>query len=473
MRDLLRHLLHFVMNSSERRATAALGSIFALRMLGLFMIVPVFAIYGNQYTGATPALLGLAIGAYGLTQAILQIPVSLLADRVPRKPLIAIGLLVFALGALVSACSSSIWGVILGRAIAGGGAVSAVVMALLADVTREEQRSKAMATMGMSIALSFIIAFSLGPVLTQWVGISGLFYLTALAATAAIGLLWIVPTPKRALKLSQRGYRQQLKDVLKIGDLNRLHVSIFMLHLLMTAAFVLFPQQLVQFAHIPVNQHGWLYLPLLLLGFILAIPAIIVAEAKRKMRLIFLSAVVLIVVSLLVLALCDQWRWGLLIGMGLFFIAFNLLEALLPSWLSKRAPVAAKATAMGVNASSQFLGAFVGGVLGGQILSAQQLAQASPQTGWAILAALALVWCLMVIGLNSPPYLSSLVVRLPQHIADMTDQDWALRLLDVQGVEDVVVLVEQHVAYLKIDKQLMGEESRQELSQLLGETVVF
>ena len=458
------------MNSSERRATAALGSIFALRMLGLFMIVPVFAVYGQQYRGATPALLGLAIGIYGLTQAVLQIPMSLLADRFARKPLIIIGLLIFALGGAIAACADHIGWVIFGRAVAGCGAVSAIVMALLADVTREEQRGKAMAAMGMTIALSFILAFSLGPILTGWVGLSGLFWLTSLAALLAIGLLWVVPTPRRLIKQNPQGYRQQLRTVLNIPDLNRLHISIFVLHLLMTATFVLLPIQLIQQLNLPVTQHGWLYLPLLLIGFILAIPAIIVAEAKQQMQRIFMFGVGLIGVSMLVLTLLSGHPWALVLGMALFFIAFNLIEALLPSWLAKRAPVASRATAMGLNASSQFLGAFAGGVLGGQLL-----AHAPIQLSWAVLTVLGLLWLWVAQGLRSPPYLSSLAVRLPAGIESITTQEQALmqRLLAVRGVEDVVILLEQQIAYLKIDKRVLGEDERHQLSQILEYPVVF
>jgi predicted MFS family arabinose efflux permease len=453
------------MNSSELRATFALGSIFALRMLGLFMIVPVFAIYGRDYTGATPALIGLAIGIYGLSQALLQIPISLLADRTSRKALIVIGLLIFAIGGAVAASSTSIWGVIAGRAIAGAGAVSAVVMALLADVTREEHRGKAMAAMGMSIALSFIVAFSLGPILTHKVGLSGLFWLTSIAGILAMGLLLIVPTPMRVLTQNPLGIKKQLHSILKLPDLNRLHFSIFNLHLLMTAAFVLIPSQLIEYAHIPVREHGWVYLPLLLLGFILAIPAIIVAEAKRRMRRIFIMGVILIAVSLIILTIFDQTKFGLLLGIGLFFIAFNTLEALLPSWLAKRAPVAAKATAMGVNASSQFLGAFFGGVIGGQLLT-----HANSQVSWAILAGLACMWLIVASKLVSPPYLSSLAVRLPEDAAHSHSRnEWILDLLKVDGVDDVVVLLEQHVAYLKIDKTKMNVSTQAQLSQLLGQ----
>lgn len=452
------------MNVSERRATAALGSIFALRMLGLFMIVPVFAVYGQQYQGATPALLGLAIGIYGLSQALMQIPMSLLADRYNRKRLIALGLLVFGAGGAVAALSTSIWGVIAGRALAGAGAISAVAMALLADVTREEQRTKAMAAMGMSIALSFIVAFASGPILTHWVGLSGLFWITTGAALLAIGLLAVVPTPERVLSHQLIPYAQQLKTVLKLGDLNRLHGSIFMLHLVMTASFVLIPHLLLVQGW-PVEQQGWVYLPLLLLGFIAAIPAIVLSETRKMMRQFFWVAIGLIGVAMGVLAALYDQRWGLLLGVGLFFIGFNLLEALLPSWLAKKSPVSSKATAMGINSSSQFLGAFCGGVLGGQLLGLGHEAWS-----WAVLLGLVLVWALLVRAIQQPPYLSSLVVALPEHAVL---QDWASAFYQVDAIEDVVVLPAENVAYLKVDKQRLDEAARQKLSQILGYPVAI
>jgi predicted MFS family arabinose efflux permease len=378
--------------------------------------------------------------------------------------------LLFALGGVIAASAEHIGWVIFGRAVAGCGAVSAIVMALLADVTREEQRGKAMAAMGMTIALSFIVAFSLGPVLTGWVGLSGLFWLTSVAAILAIGLLWVVPTPKRLIKQNPEGYRQQLRTVLNIPDLNRLHFSIFVLHLLMTAMFVLLPIQIVQQLNWPVTQHSWLYLPLLLLGFVLAIPAIIIAESKQQMQRIFMFGVSLIGLSMLLLTVLDGHAWGLVVGLALFFIAFNLIEALLPSWLAKRAPVASRATAMGINASSQFLGAFAGGVLGGQLL-----AYAGAQTAWAVLLTLCVIWWLVARRLQTPPYLSSLAVRLPTPVGQTAGQEqaWMSRLLAVRGVEDVVVLVEQQVAYLKVDKRQLGETERHELSQILEYPVVF
>lgn len=454
-----------MMNALERRSTFALSSIFALRMLGLFMIIPVFSVAGQSYQGATPALIGLAVGVYGLTQAILQIPFSLLADRFSRKPLVIIGLLLFALGGAVAAMSETIYGVIIGRAIAGGGAVSAVVMALLADVTREEQRSKAMAIMGMSIGVSFMLAFSLGPWLTSLVGISGLFWVTTIMGLAAISMLFLVPKITRHHKNYQQGYLQQLKQVLKMGDLNRLHISVFALHLLLTAMFIYMPSQLIQVADIPLASHGWVYLPLLIISLFFAFPSIILAEKYRQMRGIFLTAIAGIVLGLLVLIFGFESKYILLLGLGLFFVAFNVMEALLPSWLSKSAPIQSKATAMGVNASSQFLGAFFGGMIGGQLLLLNNTSM-----GWGILTAIAVLWLLISFGLVQPRYLSSLVLALPE--SKQTDE-WASQLLAIRGIEEVVVMPDQQFAYVKIDKQLIDEAARQDLTQLLGKEVAI
>lgn len=429
------------------------------------MIIPVFSVAGQSYQGATPALIGLAVGVYGLTQAILQIPFSLLADRFSRKPLVVLGLLLFALGGAVAAMSESIYGVIIGRAIAGGGAVSAVVMALLADITREEQRSKAMAVMGMSIGVSFMVAFSLGPWLTSLVGISGLFWVTTIMGIAAISMLLLVPKVTRHHRNYQQGYVTQLKQVLKMGDLNRLHISVFALHLLLTAMFIYMPSQLIEFADIPLSRHGLVYLPLLVISLFFAFPSIILAEKYRKMRGIFLTAIGGIVLGLLVLIFGFESKYILLLGLALFFIAFNVMEALLPSWLSKSAPIQSKATAMGVNASSQFLGAFFGGMIGGQLLILNNTSM-----GWGILTAIAVVWLLISFGLVQPRYLSSLVIRLPE--SKQTDE-WTSQLLAIRGIEEVVVMPDQQVAYIKVDKQQIDDVARQDLTHLLGKEVAI
>ncbi len=375
------------------------------------------------------------------------------------------GLLLFALGGAIAAMSDTIYGVIIGRAIAGGGAVSAVVMALLADVTREENRMKAMATMGMSIGVSFAVAFSLGPWLTGLVGISGLFWVTTIMGLAAISMLFLVPKVTRHHRNYQQGYLAQLKQVLKMGDLNRLHVSVFSLHLLLTAMFIYVPSQLIDFAKIPLNSHGWVYLPLLVISLFFAFPSIVLAEKYRKMRGIFLTAIGGIILGLGILIFGFESKYILLTGLGLFFIAFNVMEALLPSWLSKAAPIQSKATAMGVNASSQFLGAFFGGVTGGQLLLLNNTA-----LGWSILTGLAIVWLLISFGLAQPRYLSSMVLRLPEH--KQTDE-WTSQLLAIRGIEEVVVMSDQQVAYVKVDKQQIDDATRQDLTQLLGKEVAI
>ncbi len=447
------------MNSVEKRAILGVGGIFALRMIGLFMIVPVFSVYGDNYAHATPFLIGLAVGIYGLGQAIFQIPMSLAADKFPRKPIIFLGLILFALGGIIAANATDIYEVIIGRALAGSGAVSAVLMALLADVTREEMRTKAMATMGLTIATSIMLAFAFGPLLVGSLGISGLFWLTAGFAVLAMLLLLFVPTPLRVLQhnLDSKSIGQQLSDVLKIGDLNRLHIGIFALHLTMTAIFVILPHQLNEVMGLSVRQQGLVYLPLLFIGFAVAIPFIIIAEKKRKMRQVFLGAIALMTAALALLAIGSQVGVGIILGLLLYFMGFNLLEATIPSWISKRAPVANKATAMGLNSSSQFFGAFVGGAMGGLLLSQPNL------LAWGILAVIMGVSLLLIIPIADPPYLASTTVTIPKNI---NIQDWSRQVLAVDGVDELVVMAKEQVAYLKLDKTQLTDDSRQQLSSL-------
>ena len=447
------------MNSVEKRAILGVGGIFALRMIGLFMIVPVFSVYGDNYAHATPFLIGLAVGIYGLGQAIFQIPMSLAADKFPRKPIIFLGLILFALGGIIAANATDIYEVIIGRALAGSGAVSAVLMALLADVTREEMRTKAMATMGLTIATSIMLAFAFGPLLVGSLGISGLFWLTAGFAVLAMLLLLFVPTPLRVLKhnLDNKSIGRQLSDVLKIADLNRLHIGIFALHLTMTAIFVILPHQLNQVMGLSVRQQGLVYLPLLFIGFAVALPFIIIAEKKRKMRQVFLGAIALMTAALALLAIGSQVGVGIILGLLLYFMGFNLLEATIPSWISKRAPVANKATAMGLNSSSQFFGAFVGGAMGGLLLTQPNL------LAWGILAVIMGAALLLIIPIADPPYLSSTTVTIPK---DINIQDWSRQMLAVDGVDELVVMAKEQVAYLKLDKTQLTDSSRQELSHL-------
>jgi MFS family permease len=267
------------MNRQERRAAVSLAGVYALRMLGLFMILPVFALYAEHLEGVTPALTGLAIGAYGITQALLQIPAGLLSDRIGRKPVIIGGLLLFALGSVVAAAADAIHMVILGRALQGAGAIAAAVMALTADLTREEQRIKAMAMIGMSIGLSFAAAMVLGPVLNEWVGVPGIFWITALLALGGIGIVaFLVPRPTVTRRHREaEAVPAQFGRVLRNAELLRLDFGILVLHTLLTASFVVLPLLLRDVLDLASANHWKLYLPVLAASVLVMIPFIFLA----------------------------------------------------------------------------------------------------------------------------------------------------------------------------------------------------
>ncbi len=357
------------MNPLERRATAGLAAIFAMRMMGLALILPVFAIYAEGLAGHTPFLVGLALGIYGLTQALLQIPFGIASDRFGRKPVIIAGMIVFLAGSVVAAMATSIEMVIVGRALQGAGAVAAAVIALLADLTRDEQRTKAMALVGMSIGGSFILALFIGPMLYDVISVPGIFWVTAVLAFFGIFmLLWFVPSPERAVPHAPP--LSQLVDALRHKQLLRLDLGIFVLHAVMTAIFVVVPLLLVKQAGIAGDKHWQVYLPVLLLSIFIMVPLLVTAERTKKFGLVFTLAIVLLLVSQGVIYWNQASVWGISAGLLLFFGAFNAVEALMPSLVSRIAPADGKGAAVGVFSSSEFLGAFVGGAVGGALFGA-------------------------------------------------------------------------------------------------------
>ncbi|SJN13646.1 Putative transport protein [Halomonas citrativorans] len=434
--------------ASERRAISGLAGLYASRMLGLFMVLPVLALYADALEGSTPLLVGFALGVYGLTQAVLQIPFGLLSDRIGRKRVIAFGLLVFAIGSVVAAMADSIGGVIIGRALQGGGAVAAAIMALLADQTREQVRTAAMAIIGLSIGVSFGIAMVVGPWLASWAGLSGVFWFTALLTLLGLVVLWrwVPPAPRRLRHRDVGMDRQQVKSVITRPDLWRLDLSIFTLHLVLMAIFVAVPFRL-QEAGIPLARHGLAYLGIMGLSFVAMVPLMIVAEKKQQIKVVCLLAIGAITVSLGGLGSPFSHGHWLFVGLFVFFTGFNLLEATLPSMLSKLAPAGAKGTAMGVYSTSQFLGAFLGGTLGGLLANVWGL-----DAVFIGCAALALLWWLAMWKMPSPPPLSSEVVDLNDAPPDTLDVLME-RLADVVGVEDVMVVPEEHLVYLKVNRQ--------------------
>lgn len=383
------------MSPEERRAGASLASIFALRMLGLFLILPVFSVYAKTLPGGDNlALVGFALGAYGLTQAIFQIPYGIASDIFGRKQVIVIGLLIFALGSFVAAWAPDMNWIIVGRVLQGAGAISAAVTALAADLTREEHRTKVMAMIGSSIGLVFALSLVGAPILYGWIGMGGLFCMTGGLALAAIILLLkaVPPAPPT------NGHEKlPLRRVIFDKDLLRLNLGIFVLHIVQMAMFVVLPHALVDHGGLEAASHWKVYLPAVLVSFAVMIPAIIAAERKDKMRPIFRAAIGLLAIVQIGLLFFGQSLWTLSLWLLLFFVAFNVLEATLPSLVSRTAPAAAKGAALGVYNTTQAIGLFIGGAAGGYV--AQNFGD---NAVFATAAVLAVIWLVVANSMNFP-----------------------------------------------------------------------
>lgn len=444
------------MTALEKRATLSLSSIYALRMLGLFMILPVLSLFAEQMEGATPVLIGLAISVYGLTQAVLQIPFGLMSDRFGRKKIIIIGLILFSAGSMVAAASTTIYGVLIGRAIQGSGAIAAAIMALVADLTQEVHRTKAMATIGASIGVSFGIAITLGPILAGYVGVSGIFWLTGgLALLAILVVLFIVPNPKKSIvHCDAEVVPGQFFKVLKNPDLLRLDYGIFVLHLCLTASFVVLPLLIRDAGLVPEN-HWMVYLPVLVTSMAVIVPFVIIAEKKRQMKKVFIGAILTLMFANIGLFVYFNNLFGLIGFLWLFFCGFNLLEATLPSLISKTAPGDLKGTAMGAYSSSQFMGAFIGGAAGGWLYG-----EMGVETVFLLSAIAAGSWGIVALFMNPPKYLANMLISL-EGISEEKGDNFVTDLLLITGIEEVTLHFEESVAYLKVDNKILQKDDLQ------------
>jgi MFS family permease len=366
------------MTSLERRAVFGLSSILSLRMIGLFMVLPIFTLYATQLPGATPTLVGLALGIYGLAQALFQIPFGALSDRYGRKPIILIGLIIFSFGSLLAAFSHSILLMILGRALQGVGAVGSTLLAMVADFTSEKQRTKAMAIAGITIGFSFSLAMFVGPILMQWMAVNQLFYIAAgLGVIAIVVLYTAVPTPAASAASEVARIKERsdgsadapslhpLTRLLTTPSLAKLNLGIFILHAIFTASFIVIPINLYHLAGLAANKQWTLYLPTLLIAFILTLACIGFAERKKQIKPFFLSSIAALGIADVCLWLNPSSLRFTAIGLGLFFTAFSILEAFLPSLVSRLAPPAQKGSALGLYSCAQFSGIFIGGIVGG------------------------------------------------------------------------------------------------------------
>jgi len=452
----------FSMTASEKRTAVSLSSVYAMRMLGLFMILPVFSLYADHLEGNTPLLIGMAIGIYGLSQALLQIPFGLASDRLGRKPVIIFGLLLFVAGSVIAAMSESIYGVIIGRAIQGSGAIAAAVMALAADLSREEQRTKVMAMIGMSIGMAFALALLLGPLLNSWIGVPGIFWLTAVLASISIIIIkFAVPTAVHSrVHRDAQPVVDQLSSVMTDPQLLRLDAGIFILHVILTATFVVLPLALRDYSGLDAMHHWQVYLPALILSVAGMIPFIILAEKHRRMKQVFVGAIVVLAFSEIGLRLFYESLTGLFITIFVFFLAFNLLEATLPSLVSKIAPPDKKGSAMGMYSSSQFFGAFVGGVTGGWLYG-----QYGVEGVFSFSASIAALWVVIASSMRSPRYLITRLINIG-NVSEEEAKRLTLQMTKVTGVAEVTIILEEGVAYLKVDKHALDEEALNKFSSL-------
>ncbi|WP_213713200.1 MFS transporter [Cedecea lapagei] len=448
----------YKMTPVELRATWGLGTVFSLRMLGMFMVLPVLTTWGMALQGASEALIGLAIGIYGLAQAVFQIPFGLLSDRIGRKPLIVGGLAIFVLGSVIAALTDAIWGVILGRALQGSGAIAAAVMALLSDLTREQNRTKAMAFIGVSFGVTFAIAMVLGPIITQALGLQALFWMIAVLASCGILItIWLVPNSKTHVLNRESGMvKGCFRKVMMEPKLLKLNFGIMCLHIMLMSTFVALPGQLEQ-AGFPAAQHWKVYLCTMLISFVSVVPFIIYAEVKRRMKHVFVGCVAVLLIAEIVLWGAGPHFWDLVIGVQLFFLAFNLMEAILPSLISKESPAGYKGTAMGIYSTSQFIGVAIGGSLGGWLNGLFD-----SQTVFLAGAVLAMVWLFVSWTMQEPPYVSSLRIELPESSAN--DEHLRERLLAQPGVSEANIIPEERSAYVKIDSKLTN---RYEIEQVV------
>jgi MFS family permease len=445
------------MNSQEIRGAVSIAVLFLVRMLGLFTILPVLPLVADQIDASTPLLVGIAIGVYGLSQAVLQIPFGLMSDRFGRKRIIVIGLILFVLGSLVAAWSSDIYGIILGRLLQGCGAIASTLFALTSDLTRVEHRSKAMAIIGIGIASSFGLALVLGPLLAAYAGFSGLFLFSAVAGTLGIVICWkVIPTPAMVTtNLNTAVVTQKLKATLMDRSLLPVNVGVLFLHYFLTSSFLVFPL-LLRHLGIADASHSVYYLGILVISAVLMAPFVWLSDKKGQAKPVMLSMIVLLSLALAGLG-ASEVEWLILGAMVLFFVAFNLLEVALPAYVSRVVAAGSRGTGMGVYSTFQFGGTFLGGVVGGAILHFGDISYLM-----YVNALLCLFWFGLSTRISDLSGIESRTVSLSATPGG-SDNKLLEGLSSLPGVLDVVLIEEEGVAYLKIDSMHFNEQELQEL----------
>lgn len=447
------------MNNKEFLAAIAIAVLFLVRMLGLFTILPVLPLVAEELVSSTPLLIGVAIGIYGLSQAVLQVPLGLASDRFSRKSVITFGLVIFILGSLVAAMAEDIFGIILGRFLQGCGAIASTLLALVSDVTRVEQRSKAMAIIGAGIGTSFGVSIVLGPVIAAYAGLSGVFMFSAMVGVLGLIILWtVVPTPiSLKTNLDTKVVMEKFSSVLFNSSLIPVNLGVFFLHYFLTAGFLVFP---LLFREVGISDadHSMYYLGILFASVVLMAPFVWVSDRKGRSRSVMQWMVMVLLLAMLGLA-SVKGSVALVLFMVAFFIGFNLLEVLLPAHMSRVVAAGTRGTGMGVYSTFQFLGTFAGGVVGGVLLSYGDIS-----TVLYVNSGVCVFWFLLSFKVENLNEVESRTIDLRSDVGLPANQV-VEGLLSVNGVLDVVLIEEERVAYLKVDSDRFNETDIQQFTQ--------
>ena len=444
------------MNALELRAALALASVYVLRMMGLFMVMPVLAVAAMDYPDYSPLLVGLAVGGYGLTQAALQIPMGMMSDKWGRKPVILLGLAVFALGSFVAATADSMVMMIVGRILQGAGAIAGAIMALATDVSRESQRAKVLAIIGIAIGFSFYLAVILGPLIANSYGLAGVFGITGILAMLCMPLVkWVVPNGVQLSSGDTLPQKDQLKRLVFSSQLWRLNVSVMILHMLITLLFVQLPVTLLNF-DMTLDSHWTVYLPVLgasIVGLIIMMGA----ARGRTPKSLLVTGVLLMGGAFLALSLEDHSWWWVTAAVVLFFTGFNYLEANFPALVSSIAPAGQKGTAMGLYASFQFFGAFLGGIISG--LATDIWTQ---EVAYAVGALSTVFWLFVVIGIKEVSRVKRVMMQYSFDTENVPSLETAL--LQVPGVLEVTLNSKAGAVYLKVNSDFDAIKARDVLA---------
>ena len=436
------------MNRQELRTSIAVGLLYLIRMMGLFMVIPVLPLAGDEFKLSTTLLIGFAIGIHGLTQGLFQIPFGMLSDQVGRKKIIALGLVLFTVGSSVAALAENVYWLIIGRALQGCGAIASTLLALVSDLTRLEQRTKSMALIGAAIASSFGLALLIGPILFNLNGVKSIFVFSAVSGLIGLWILFtIIPSPLiHSQNLDLKFQLMDAKRAVSSFSLWRLNISTFILHYLLISGFCAFPLLFDSTNQIQRDHHSYYYLLLLLASVISISPLIYFSDRISNTKIVILTMIGLSILSCFLLSQTQSF-YSVLFGVGLFFSAFNLLETMLPSEVGRIAPAGLRGTFIGFFMTSQFLGFFFGGIIGGWVLMHSDIS--SLMLGNMLVG---LAWFILILGTPGSKNLGSRVIQL-DGFSEKPAKEVLKELLSVRGVKDVVLIEEEQVAYLKVDQE--------------------